>query len=88
MQKSSRNTAKATCILVIHSFIQLACKINLIDQAKAQKKLIWRENCEVVLKGCTAKGSKIGHGGKVKVFFAISLGKSICLIKYYEKNIW
>ena len=68
MQKSSRNTAKATCILVIHSFIQFAYKINLIDQAKAPKKLVWRKNCEGVLKGCSAKCSKIGHGSKVKVF--------------------
>ena len=34
---------------------------------------------EGLIKGCTSKGNKAGHGGSVTSFFvAISLGKGVC----------
>ena len=57
-----------------------------MDQVKAVKSLVWRKNCESLPSGCTAKGSKIGCGGKATRFFvAISPGKDICFCKHYEK---
>ena len=61
-------------------------KTNPMDQAKAPKSLVWRKKNEGLGKGCTSKGNKAGHGGKVASFFvAISLGKGICYCKHYEK---
>ena len=61
-------------------------KTNPLDQAKAPKSLVWRKKDEGLSKGCTSKGNKAGHGGKVASFFvAISLGKGICNCKHYEK---
>ena len=57
-----------------------------MDQAKAPKSLVWRKKNEGLIKGCTSKENKAGHGGKVASFFvAISLGKGICYCKRYEK---
>ena len=56
-------------------------KTNPMDQAKAPKSLVWRKKNEGHIKGCTSKGNKAGHGGKVASFFvAISLGKRICYL--------
>ena len=61
-------------------------KTNPMDQAKAPKRLVWREKNEGLIKGCTSKENKAGHGGKVASFFvAISLVKGICYCKHYEK---
>ena len=61
-------------------------KTNPMDQAKAPKSLVWRMKNEGHIKGCTSKGNKAGHGGKVaSLFVAISLGKRICYCKHYEK---
>ena len=57
-----------------------------MNQARAPKSLVWRKKNEGLIKGCTSKGNKAGHGGKVASFFVgISLGKGICYGKYYEK---
>ena len=57
-----------------------------MDQAKALKSLVWRKKNEFLIMGCTSKGNKAGHGGKVtSVFVAISLGKVICYCKHHEK---
>ena len=53
-----------------------------MDQAKVPKGLFWRKTNEGLIKGCTSKRNKAGHGGKVASFFvAISLGKRICYCK-------
>ena len=58
-----------------------------MDQTKATKRLVWRKKNEGFIKGCTSKGKKAGHGGKVASFFvAISLGKGICYCKHYKKR--
>ena len=47
-----------------------------MDQAKAAISLVWKKKNEGLIKSCTSKGNKAGHGGKVASFFvAISLGK-------------
>ena len=57
-----------------------------MDQAKAPKSLVWRKKNEGLIKGCTSKRNKAGHGGKVTSFFvAISLDKGICYCKQYDK---
>ena len=61
-------------------------KTNPMDQAKAPKSLVWRKKNEGLIKGCTSKGNKAGHGAKVVSFFvALSLGKAICYCKHYDK---
>ena len=61
-------------------------KTNPADQAKAPRGLVWRGKNEGLKRGCTAKGSKAGNGGKVANFFvAISYGKGVCFCKTYEK---
>ena len=48
--------------------------------------MVWRKKNEGLIKGCTSKRSKTGHGGEVASFFvATSLGKGICYCKHYEK---
>ena len=55
-------------------------KINLMDQAKAPKSLVWRKKTDGLIKGCTSKVAKS------RVFFvAISLGKEVYYCKHYEK---
>ena len=52
-----------------------------MGQLKAPKSLVWRKKNEGLNKGCTSKGNKAGHGGKVASFFvALSLGKGICYL--------
>ena len=61
-------------------------KTKPMDQAKAPKRLVWRKKNEGLVKSCTSKGNKAGHGGKVAgFFFAISFGEGICYCKYYKK---
>ena len=53
---------------------------------RLQKPWSGEKKHEIVIKGCTWKGNKAGHGGKVANYFvAISLGKGICYCKHYEK---
>ena len=47
-------------------------KTNPIDHAKAPKRMVWRKKNESLIKDCTSKGNKAGHGGKVASFFVAS----------------
>ncbi len=61
-------------------------KINPADQARAPSGRIWRRKSEGLTQGCTSKGSKVGHGGKVVNFLvAISYGAGVILCEQYEK---
>jgi transposase len=61
-------------------------KTNPADQAKAPKGRIWRKPNEGMDRGCTAKGSHEGSGGKlVKMMVAISHGKGVVLCDQYDK---
>ena len=65
--------------------VSLFYKRNPADQARAPKGRIWREKCEGLSLGCTAKGSKEGSGGKVlKLMVAISYGKGVLMCHPYE----
>ena len=58
-------------------------KTNPMDQTKAPNILVWRKKNEGLIKGCTSKGNKAGHGCKLASFFvAISLRKGICYCKH------
>lgn len=47
---------------------------------------VWRKKSEGLSFGCTAKGSKVGSGGKVvRVYAAISYGNGVVLAKPYRK---
>ena len=48
-------------------------KTNPKDQARAPNALLWRKKGEGLMRGCTAKGSKAGHGGKVAHSLFINL---------------
>ena len=55
-------------------------------QASAPHGRVWRKKCEGLMRGCTAKGSKVGSGGKVvKVVVAISQGKGAIVCHQYDK---
>ena len=59
-----------------------------MDQAKAPKSFVWRKKNEGLIKGCTSKGHKAWHGGKVASFFvAISLGKGLCYLSITRKLV-
>lgn len=61
-------------------------KTNPADEAKAPKGRIWRKQNEGMDKGCTAKGSHEGSGGKlVKMMVAISHGPGVVLCDQYDK---
>lgn len=61
-------------------------KTNPADQARAPRGRIWRRKCEGLKRGCTAKGSKEGSGGKVvKVLVAVSYEKGVIECSQYEK---
>ena len=61
-------------------------KRNPADQARAPHGRIWRKKCEGLMRGCTAKGGKVGSGGKVvKVVVAISYGKGAIVCHQYDK---
>ena len=57
-----------------------------MHQAKDLKGLVWRKKNEDLIKYCTSKGNKAGHGCKVaSSFAAISLRRAICYCMHYEK---
>ena len=61
-------------------------KRNPADQASAPHGRIWRKKCEGLMQGCTAKGGKVGSGGKVvKVVVAISYDKGAIVCHQYDK---
>ena len=61
-------------------------KTNPADEAKAPKGRIWRKPNEGMDRGCTAKGSHEGSGGKlVKMMVAISHGAGVVLCDQYNK---
>lgn len=61
-------------------------KTNPADEAKAPKGRIWRRANEGMDRGCTAKGSHEGSGGKVvKMMVAVSHGAGVVLCDQYQK---
>ena len=49
------------------------------------RKLVWRKHKEGLHPDCTAKGSKVGYGGKqAKFFVAISYNKEVILAERYD----
>lgn len=61
-------------------------KTNPADEAKSPKGRIWRRANEGLDRGCTAKGSHEGSGGKlVKMMVAISHGEGVVLCDQYDK---
>ena len=73
---------KKNCILSGGSF---AHKTNQADKAKAPKGRIWRRANKGLDRGCTAKGSHEGSGGKlVKMMVAISHKAGIVLCDQYK----
>ena len=61
-------------------------KTHPADQARAPRGRIWRTKSEGLKRGCTAKGSKEGSGGKVlKILVAFSYGKGVIECYPYEK---
>jgi len=42
-------------------------KTNPLDQARAPKGRVWRKKSQGLTRGCLAKGSKSGAGGKVAI---------------------
>jgi len=66
--------------------VSFAHKINPADQARAPKARVWRQRCEGLRQGCTAKGQKVGTGGKVlRLMVAISYKEGLLLCDQYEK---
>ena len=66
--------------------VSFCFKTNPADQAKAPHGRIWRKKSEGLMRGCTAKGSKVGTGGKVlKLIVAISHGKGAIACHKYDK---
>ena len=63
-----------------------AHKVHPMEQATAPRGRIWRKSSEGLAPDCTAKGSKVGTGGRVvRLFVAISYGKGVVLAKPYKK---
>ena len=61
-------------------------KTNPSDQARAPKGRVWRRRSEGLKQGCTSKGRKVGHGGKVVyLMVAISYGHGVIKCEQYEK---
>ena len=61
-------------------------KFNPLDQARAPRSRTWRKKNEGLLQGCTAKGSKVGHGGRIVHFMvAISYRRGVIICEPYEK---
>ena len=66
--------------------VSFAHKTNPADEAKAPKGRIWRRANEGLDRGCTAKGSHEGSGGKlVKMMVAISHEAGVVLCDQYDK---
>ena len=56
-------------------------KTNPMNQAKTPKSLVWRKKNEGLIKGCTSKGNKAGHGGKVASFLLLyRLAKGFAMV--------
>lgn len=63
-----------------------AHKVHPQEQATAPRGRIWRKSSEGLALDCTAKGMKVGTGGRVlRLFVAISYGKGVVLVKPYSK---
>ena len=65
--------------------VAFAHKNNPLDQARAPTGRIYRKKSEGLNQYCTAKGSKVGSGGKiVKFLVAISYNVGVILCEEYE----
>ena len=61
-------------------------KTNPYESATSCRGKVWRKDDEGLHSDCTAKGSKVGYGGKqAKFFVAISYNRGVILAKQYEK---
>lgn len=61
-------------------------KTNPADQARAPKSREWRKKKEGLKRGCTAKGKKVGSGGRVAHFLvAISYKHGVITCQQYDK---
>ena len=66
--------------------VSFVYKTNQLDQARAPKGRVWRKRSEGLTRGCLAKGSKSGTGGKVAKFMvAISYSKGVLVCERYER---
>ena len=66
--------------------VSFCYKTNPADQASAPHGRIWRKKSEGLMRGCTAKGSKVGSGGKiVKLIVAISYREGAIVYHKYDK---
>lgn len=60
-------------------------KYNPYEQARVPSGRVWRKKSEGLTRGCTAKGSHVGSGGRVvKLMVAISYDRGIVLCEEYE----
>ena len=74
-----------TSIAVYLDGVSFYHKYNPVDQARAPRGRIWRKTSEGLKKGCTAKGSQVGSGGRVvKVIVAIRYNKGVTECYQYE----
>ena len=61
-------------------------KFNPAGQARAPKRRTWRKPSEVLELSCTAKGHKVGSGGRlVRLMVAVTYNEGILLCEQYEK---
>ena len=61
-------------------------KFNPADQARAPRGRIWRKETEGLARGCTAKGSHCGSGGRVAKFVvAITYREGVILCEKYDR---
>lgn len=61
-------------------------KTNPFSSARNPRGRIWRKRNEGTERGCTAKGSKSGTGGKnVHLIVCISHGHGVCAVEKYDK---
>ena len=59
-------------------------KYNPLDEARSTKTMAWRRRDEGLEPMCTAKGSRVGSGGRVAHFMvAIAYGKGVILCEQY-----
>ena len=66
--------------------VSFCYKTNRADQASAPHSRTWRKKSEGLMRGCTAKGSKVDSSGKVvKLIVAISYRKGAILCHNYDK---
>lgn len=55
------------------------------ESALSCKTKVWRKSCEGLHLHCTAKGSKVGYGGKqAKFFVAISYNRGVIIAEQYD----